>query len=77
VFFASEIVTVPDAIPEDTLKVNGGPGQIRAAMNLVNGWKCTRPDPRSLSGDGITRLVHAAWRPNWDGPMSRIRSIAS
>ncbi len=44
-FFTYEIVFVPDLTQKYVLQVEGGPGEIRAAMNLVNGWQFTGLGP--------------------------------
>ncbi len=47
-FFTYEIVFVPDLTQKYVLQVNGGPGEMRAAMNLVNGWQFTGLGPYYL-----------------------------
>src|SRR5262249_15096187 len=44
-FFTYQIVFVPDMTRQYGLKIRGGPGEIRAAMNLVNGWQFTGIGP--------------------------------
>jgi hypothetical protein len=44
-FFTYHIVFVPDMTRKYGLKIRGGPGEIRAAMNLVNGWQFTGIGP--------------------------------
>jgi hypothetical protein len=44
-FYTYHIVFVPDLTQRYGLKVRGGPGEIRAAMNLVNGWQFTGIGP--------------------------------
>jgi hypothetical protein len=44
-FFTYHIVFVPDLSQKFGLKVRGGPGEVRAAMNLVNGWQFTGLGP--------------------------------
>ncbi|WP_197446378.1 hypothetical protein [Tautonia plasticadhaerens] len=44
-FYTYQIVFVPDMSQKYGLKVKGGAGEIRAAMNLVNGWMFTGLGP--------------------------------
>jgi Bacterial Ig-like domain len=44
-FFTYHIVFVPDLTQKYGLKIKGGAGEIRAAMNLVNGWQFTGLGP--------------------------------
>ncbi len=44
-FYTYHIVFVPDMTQKFALKINGGVGEIRAAMNLVNGWQFTGLGP--------------------------------
>ncbi len=44
-FFTYHIVFVPDLSQKYGLKIKGGVGEIRAAMNLVNGWMFTGLGP--------------------------------
>ncbi|MFQ5730919.1 MAG: hypothetical protein ACE5KM_03075 [Planctomycetaceae bacterium] len=44
-FFTYQIVFVPDLTQKYGLKVRGGAGEFRAAMNLVNGWQYTGLGP--------------------------------
>lgn len=43
--YSARIVFVPDFTQKYFLRVTGGPGEIRAALNLVNGWMFTGPGP--------------------------------
>jgi hypothetical protein len=45
IFFTYEIVFVPDLTQKYVMEVRGGPGEVRAAMNLVNGWQFTGLGP--------------------------------
>ena len=58
-FFTYEIVFVPDLSQKYVLQVNGGPGEMRAAMNLVNGWQFTGLGPYYLK-DSSTAQNHMA-----------------
>jgi hypothetical protein len=44
-FYSYHIVFVPDLTQKYALNVSGGVGEIRAAMNLVNGWQFTGLGP--------------------------------
>ncbi len=44
-FYTYHIIFVPDLTQKYGLKVTGGAGEIRAAMNLVNGWQFTGLGP--------------------------------
>jgi hypothetical protein len=44
-FYTYHIVFVPDMTQKYGLKIKGGAGEIRAAMNLVNGWQFTGLGP--------------------------------
>ena len=44
-FYTYHIVFVPDFTQKYGLKIKGGVGEIRAAMNLVNGWQFTGLGP--------------------------------
>ena len=58
-FFTYEIVFVPDLSQKYVLQVNGGPGEMRTAMNLVNGWQFTGLGPYYLK-DSSTAQNHIA-----------------
>ena len=58
-FFTYEIVFVPDLSQKYVLQVNGGPGEMRTAMNLVNGWQFTGLGPYYLK-DSSTAQNHMA-----------------
>ncbi len=58
-FFTYEIVFVPDLSQKYVLQLNGGPGEMRAAMNLVNGWQFTGLGPYYLK-DSSTAQNHMA-----------------
>jgi hypothetical protein len=44
-FYTYHIVFIPDLTQKYGLKIRGGVGEIRAAMNLVNGWQFTGLGP--------------------------------
>lgn len=68
-FFTYQIVFVPDLTQKYGLKVRGGAGEIRAAMNLVNGWQYTGMGPfymkdsssaQNILSSGITANLAAS-----------------
>ena len=79
-FYTYHIVFVPDMTHKYGLKIKGGVGEIRAAMNLVNGWQFTGLGPYYMKdsstaqdtlASGITANLAAS------GVANVIRSIAS
>lgn len=44
-FFTYQIIFVPDLTQKYGLRISGGAGEVRAAMNLVNGWMYTGMGP--------------------------------
>ncbi|QDU54128.1 hypothetical protein [Aeoliella mucimassa] len=56
-FYTYEIVFVPDLTQKYMLQVNGGPGEIRAAMNLVNGWQFTGLGPYYLKDSSTAQNI--------------------
>ena len=44
-FFTYQIVYMPDLTHKYGLRVKGGSGEMRATLNLVNGWMFTGPGP--------------------------------
>ncbi len=44
-FFTYQIMFIPDLTQKYGLRISGGAGEIRAAMNLVNGWMYTGMGP--------------------------------
>jgi hypothetical protein len=45
VYYTYQIIFVPDLTQKYGLRIKGGPGEIRAAMNFVNGWMYTGMGP--------------------------------
>ena len=79
-FYTYHIVFVPDMTHKYGLKIKGGVGEIRAAMNLVNGWQFTGLGPYYMKdsstaqdtlASGITANLAAS------GVANVIKSIAS
>ncbi len=58
-FFTYQIVFVPDLTQKYGLVVKGGAGEIRAAMNLVNGWMFTGLGPYYMKDSSTTQNVLA------------------
>jgi len=59
-FFTYQIVFVPDLTQKYGLKVSGGVGEIRAAMNLVNGWQFTGLGPYYMKDSSTAQDVMAS-----------------
>lgn len=58
-FFTYHIVFVPDLTQKYGLKIRGGPGEIRAAMNLVNGWQFTGLGPYYMKDSSTAQDILA------------------
>ncbi len=58
-FFTYHIVFVPDLTQKYGLKIKGGVGEIRAAMNLVNGWQFTGLGPYYMKDSSTAQNVLA------------------
>jgi hypothetical protein len=59
-FFTYHIVFIPDLTQKYGLKVSGGVGEIRAAMNLVNGWQFTGLGPYYMKDSSTAQDVMAS-----------------
>lgn len=59
-FYTYQIVFVPDMAQKYGLKVKGGVGEIRAAMNLVNGWQFTGLGPYYMKDSSTAQNILAA-----------------
>lgn len=59
-FYTYHIVFVPDLTQKYGLKIRGGPGEIRAAMNLVNGWQFTGIGPFYMKDSSTAQNVLAS-----------------
>lgn len=59
-FFTYQIVFVPDLTQKYGLKIKGGVGEIRAAMNLVNGWQFTGLGPYYMKDSSTAQDVMAS-----------------
>ena len=60
VFYTYQIVFVPDLTQKYGLKIKGGVGEIRAAMNLVNGWQFTGIGPFYMKDSSTAQNVLAS-----------------
>lgn len=58
-FYTYQIVFVPDMTKRYGLKIRGGPGEIRAAMNLVNGWQFTGIGPFYMKDSATAQNILA------------------
>jgi hypothetical protein len=58
-FFTYQVVFVPDMTKQYGLKIRGGPGEIRAAMNLVNGWQFTGIGPFYMKDSSTAQNILA------------------
>ncbi|WP_144058010.1 hypothetical protein, partial [Novipirellula maiorica] len=79
-FFTYEIVFVPDLTQKYTLEINGGPGEIRAAMNLVNGWQFTGLGPYYMKDSSTAQNIMAqgaAMNLGLGGASDVINSVAN
>ncbi len=58
-FFTYEIIFVPDLTQKYVLQVQGGAGEMRAAINLVNGWMFTGLGPYYLKDSSTAQNLMA------------------
>jgi hypothetical protein len=58
-FYTYHIVFVPDLSQKYGLRVKGGVGEIRAAMNLVNGWQFTGLGPYYMKDSSTAQNILA------------------
>jgi hypothetical protein len=59
-FFTYQIVFVPDLTQKYALKLKGGAGELRAAMNMVNGWMFTGLGPFYMKDSSTAQNVLAS-----------------
>jgi hypothetical protein len=59
-FFTYQIMFVPDMSQKYGLKIKGGVGEIRAAMNLVNGWQFTGLGPFYMKDSSTAQNILAS-----------------
>jgi hypothetical protein len=59
-FYTYQIVFVPDMTQKYGLKIKGGVGEIRAALNLVNGWQFTGLGPYYMKDSSTAQDVMAS-----------------
>ena len=60
VFYTYQIVFIPDMTQKFGLKVKGGAGEFRAAMNLVNGWQFTGLGPYYIKDSSTAQNILAS-----------------
>ena len=58
-FYTYQIVFVPDLSQKYGLRIKGGVGEIRAAMNLVNGWMFTGLGPYYMKDSSTAQNILA------------------
>jgi len=58
-FFTYQIVFIPDLTQKYGLKITGGAGEMRAAMNMVNGWMYTGMGPFYLKDSSSAQNILA------------------
>lgn len=58
-FYTYQIVFVPDLTQKYGLRISGGAGEIRAAMNMVNGWMYTGMGPYYFKDSSSAQNVMA------------------
>jgi len=58
-FFTYQIVFIPDMTQKYGLKIKGGTGEIRAALNLVNGWQFAGMGPYYMKNSSTAQNVLA------------------
>ena len=59
VYYTYQIVFIPDLSQKYGLRVRGGPGEIRAAMNFVNGWMYTGMGPYYIKDSATAQNLMA------------------
>jgi hypothetical protein len=59
-FYTYQIVFIPDLTQKYGLKIKGGAGEIRAAMNLVNGWQFTGLGPYYMKDSSTAQNILAS-----------------
>jgi hypothetical protein len=59
-FYTYQFVALPDLTQKYGLKVKGGAGELRATLNLVNGWMFTGPGPLYMRDSFTSQNVAAA-----------------
>jgi hypothetical protein len=59
-FYTYQIIFVPDLSQKYGLRIKGGVGEIRAAMNLVNGWQFTGLGPYYMKDSSTAQNILAS-----------------
>jgi hypothetical protein len=79
-FYTYEIVFVPDLTQKYVMQIEGGVGEMRAAMNLVNGWQFTGLGPYYMKDSSTAQNVFArgvALRLGLSGAAEVVNSAAN
>lgn len=71
-FYTYQIVFLPDLTQKYGLRVKGGVGEMRATLNMVNGWMFTGPGPVYFKDSSTADIATA----NWTGADSALESAA-
>lgn len=58
-FYTYQIIYLPDPAQKYGLRVKGGHGQMRATLNLVNGWMFTGPGPLGINTSSAAQTIAA------------------
>jgi hypothetical protein len=58
-FFTYRIIYVPDLTQKHYLRLKGGPGEVRATLNMVNGWMFTGLGPFYLKDSSTAQNILA------------------
>ena len=75
-FYTYQIVYLPDLTQKYGLRVNGGMGEMRATLNLVNGWMNTGPGPVYFR-DSFTAQTVSAYGTAVSGVLESAASFVS
>ena len=59
VYYTYQVIFVPDLSQKYGLRIKGGPGEIRAAMNLLNGWMYTGMGPYYMKDSSTAQNMMA------------------
>jgi hypothetical protein len=71
-FYTYQIAFIPDLTQKYVLQITGGPGEIRAALNLVNGWQFTGLGTYYMKDSSTAQNLLAAQGVMSDAPVSQV-----
>jgi len=71
-FYTYQVIVLPDLTQKYGLRVKGGVGEMRATLNLVNGWMFTGPGPVYFKDSSTADIASA----NWTGLDNGLESAA-